>query len=42
MGNPSNSIWIGGGPVLFAILAILLDIRYRRRIKKGLIKLDKK
>lgn len=41
MGNPVNSLWIGGGPVLFAILAILLDIRYRRRIKKGIIKVDK-
>lgn len=41
-GNITNSFWIGGGPVLFAILAFALDTRYRSKVKRGLIKPEKK
>lgn len=39
-GNIVNSFWIGGGPVIFVILALILYKRYEKKKKLGLIKTD--
>lgn len=36
-GDFTNTLWIGGGPVLFAVLAYVLDVRYRSKVRRGII-----
>lgn len=36
-GDVTNSLWIGGGPVIFVILALVLYKRYEKKKEKGLI-----
>lgn len=39
-GDPVNSLWIGGGPVIFAVMALILYRRYTKRKRLGLIEPD--
>lgn len=39
-GSWSNTFWIAMGPVLFGAVGLILHLRYKRKVKKGLIKID--
>lgn len=39
-GNWGNTFWVAMGPVLFGGIGYILHIRYKNKVKKGLIKVD--